>query len=366
VVIGTGVVTAISGLSMGLGAFIAGILLAETEYRREIEVTIEPFRGLLLGLFFVSIGASLDLSQVFSAPLKAFGLALGIILVKFCVNWIAGWILRLPARVSTEAALLLAPGGEFAFVIITAALAAKVLPSGAGADAMVAVTLSMFAVPLMGVLAKRLLTRPATLDLAEPEVPNIDGPAPDAIIIGFGRVGQLVGDMLHAHAIPYLAVDTDPGLVKRLRAEGRDIYWGNAARPEFLARCGLGKAKALIVTMDKLSDTEAIVRDARAAHPNLTIVARARDAHHATALYGLGVSDAVPETIEASLQLSEAVLVDMGVPMGKVIASIHEKRDEFRKLLQPAGERAEARHAIKMSLRMKEMNRRQPKSKPEE
>jgi len=141
---------------------------------------------------------------------------------------------------------------------------------------------------------------------------------------------------------------------------------GNAARPEFLARCGLGKAKALIVTMDKLSDTEAIVRDARAAHPNLTIVARARDAHHATALYGLGVSDAVPETIEASLQLSEAVLVDMGVPMGKVIASIHEKRDEFRKLLQPAGERAEARHAIKMSLRMKEMNRRQPKSKPEE
>ena len=366
VVIGTGVVTAISGLSMGLGAFIAGMLLAETEYRREIEVTIEPFRGLLLGLFFVSIGASLDLSQVFFAPLKAFGLALGIILVKFCVNWIAGWILRLPARVSTEAALLLAPGGEFAFVIITAALAAKVLPSGAGADAMVAVTLSMLAVPLMGVLAKRLLTRPATLDLAEPEVPSVDGPAPDAIIIGFGRVGQLVGDMLHAHAIPYLAVDTDPGLVKRLRAEGRDIYWGNAARSEFLSRCGLGKAKALIVTMDKPNDTEAIVRDARAAHPNLTIVARARDAHHATALYGLGVSDAVPETIEASLQLSEAVLVDMGVPMGKVIASIHEKRDEFRKLLQPAGERADARHAIKMSLRMKEMNRRQPKSKLEE
>jgi CPA2 family monovalent cation:H+ antiporter-2 len=110
---------------MGLGAFIAGILLAETEYRREIEVTIEPFKGLLLGLFFVSIGASLDLSQVFSAPLAAFGLALGIIFVKFCVNWLAGWIARLPVRVSTEAALMLAPGGEFAFVIITAAIAAK-------------------------------------------------------------------------------------------------------------------------------------------------------------------------------------------------------------------------------------------------
>jgi CPA2 family monovalent cation:H+ antiporter-2 len=366
VVIGTGVVTAASGLSMGLGAFIAGILLAETEYRREIEVTIEPFRGLLLGLFFVSIGASLDLSRVFSAPLKAFELAFGIILVKFCVNWIAGLILRLPARISTETALLLAPGGEFAFVIITAAAAAKVLPSGGGADAMVAVTLSMFAIPLMGVLAKSLPSRPSAAEPAGFATPEVNAPAPDAIIVGFGRVGQLVGDMLHAHAIRYLAIDTDPGLVKRLRAEGRDIYWGNATRPEYLARCGLDKTKALIITMDKPADAEDIVRDARAAHPDLTIVARARDAHHATSLYGLGVSDAVPETIEASLQLSEAVLVDMGIPMGEVIASIHEKRDEFRTLLQPAGDRAEARRAIKMSLRMKEMNKRQPKPNPEE
>ena len=365
VVIGTGVVTAISGLSMGLGAFIAGILLAETEYRREIEVTLEPFKGLLLGLFFVSIGASLDLSHVFSVPVRTFSLALGVILVKFCINWLAGWILRLPARVSTEAALMLAPGGEFAFVIVTAAVAAKALPAAAGAEVMVAVTLSMFAVPFMGWLAKRLPSRRSSVEPVEPLVPDVDGPAPDAIIVGFGRVGQLVGDMLSVHAIRYLAVDTDPGLVNRLRAEGRDIYWGNAARPEFLARCGLGKARALIITMAIPAGTEAIVRDSRAAHPDLTIVARARDANHATSLYGLGVSDAVPETIEASLQLSEAVLVDMGVPMGKVIASIHEKRDEFRKLLQPVAGRAKAEHAIKMSLRMKEMNKRQLKSKPE-
>jgi monovalent cation:H+ antiporter-2, CPA2 family len=364
VVIGTGVLTAASGLSMGLGAFIAGILLAETEYRREVEVTIEPFKGLLLGLFFVSIGASLDLSQVFSAPLAAFGLALGIILVKFCVNWLAGWIARLPMRVATEAALMLAPGGEFAFVIVTAAVAAKAMPAGTGAEAMIAVTLSMFAVPFLGALAKRLARRPA-----EPAAllePGVDGPAPDAIIVGFGRVGQLVGDMLHAHAIRYLAVDTDPSLVKRLRGEGRDIYWGNASRPEFLARCGLAKARALVITMDRPADAEDVVRAARAGSPDLIIVARARDAHHATQLYGLGVSDAVPETIEASLQLSEAVLVDMGIPMGKVIASIHEKRDEFRKILQPIADRAEAQHAIKMSLRIKEMNKRQPISKTEE
>ncbi len=346
VIIGTGVLTAASGLSMGLGAFIAGILLAETEYRREIEVTIEPFKGLLLGLFFVSIGASLDLSHVFSAPLAAFGLALGIIFVKFCVNWLAGWMARLPVRVSTETALMLAPGGEFAFVIVTAAVAAKAMPANAGAEAMIAVTLSMFAVPFLGALAKRLARRPAASEHALLE-PGKDGPAPDAIIVGFGRVGQLIGDMLHAHAIRYLAVDTDPGLVKRLRAEGRDIYWGNASRPEFLARCGLAKAKALIITMNKPADAEDIVRDARAGYPDLIIVARARDAHHATVLYGLGVSDAVPETIEASLQLSEAVLVDMGIPMGKVIASIHGKRDEFRKILQPIAGRAEAKQRHK-------------------
>jgi CPA2 family monovalent cation:H+ antiporter-2 len=366
VVIGTGVLTAASGLSMGLGAFIAGILLAETEYRREIEVTIEPFKGLLLGLFFVSIGASLDLSHISSAPLIAFGLALCIILVKFCVNWLAGWIARLPVGVSTEAALMLAPGGEFAFIIVTAAVAAKAVSTNAGAEAMIAVTLSMFAVPFLGVLAKRLARRPVALERAVVLEPSLDGPAPDAIIIGFGRVGQLVGDMLHVHAIRYVAVDTDAALVTRFRREGQDIYWGNASRPEFLARCGLARAKALIITMNKPADAENIVRDARAGHPDLIIVARARDARHATLLYSLGVSDAVPETIEASLQLSEAVLVDMGIPMGKVIASIHERRDEFRKFLQPVAGRAEARQAMKMSLRMKEMNKRQPKSKPEE
>jgi monovalent cation:H+ antiporter-2, CPA2 family len=359
VVIGTGVLTAASGLSMGLGAFIAGILLAETEYRREIEVTIEPFKGLLLGLFFVSIGASLDLSHIFSAPQMAFGLALCIILVKFCVNWLAGWTARLPVRVSTEAALMLASGGEFAFVVITAAVAAKAMPAGAGAKAMIAVTLSMFAVPFLGALAKRLARRPAASQPAAALLePDLDGLSPDAIIVGYGRVGQLVGDMLHTHAIRYLAVDTDPALVKKFRGEGRNIYWSNASRSEFLERCGLGKAKALIITMDNPADAEQIVRDARAGHPELIIVARARDAHHATQLYGIGVSDAVPETIEASLQLAEAVLVDMGIPMGKVIASIHEKRDEFRQILQPIAGRAEARQAIKMSLRVKEMNKR--------
>jgi monovalent cation:H+ antiporter-2, CPA2 family len=360
VVIGTGVESAAIGLSMGLGAFIAGILLAETEYRREIEVTIDPFRGLLLGLFFVSVGASLNLSKIYSAPLTAFGLALSIILIKFCVNWLAGLIAGLPVRVGTEAALMLAPGGEFAFVIITAGVAVRAIPQPLGADAMIAVTLTMLAIPALGALAKRLARRPAAAELGESE-PSVDAAAPEAIIVGYGRVGQLVGDMLQGHGIGYLAIDTDAALVARFRREGRDIFWGNASRPEFLARCGLATAKALIITMNKPAEAENIVSAARARRPDLIIVARARDAQHATELYRLGVSDAVPETIEASLQLSEAVLVDMGIPMGKVIASIHEKRDEFRKILQPMGSSAEARQAVKVSLRVKGIGKRQPK-----
>ncbi|MCI0467056.1 MAG: cation:proton antiporter [Beijerinckiaceae bacterium] len=361
VVIGTGVVTAASGLSMGLGAFIAGVLLAETEYRREIEVTIDPFRGLLLGLFFVSIGASLDLSKVFSTPLAAFGIALSIILVKFCVTWLAGRIARLPPRVVTEAALMLAPGGEFAFVIITAAITARAIPEAAGADAMIGVTLSMFAVPFLGALGARLARRPAE-ELEPPALPEPDAarPDPEAIIVGFGRVGQLVGDMLQTHGIRYLAVDTDAAMVTRFRREGRDIYWGNASRPGFLDRCGLARAKALIITMNKPAAAEVIVSIARAGHPSLIIVARARDAQHATVLYRLGVSDAVPETIEASLQLSEAVLVDIGIPMGKVIASIHEKRDEFRKILQPVAASASTGRGARKPLRIREPGRRQP------
>ena len=182
--------------------------------------------------------------------------------------------------------------------------------------------------------------------------------APRALLIGFGRVGQLVGGMLKKHEIPFLAVDENVAVVRNHRPRGVDITWGNARRLDFLERCGLATASALLITIDDADGVEEIVRQARARRPDLTIVARARDAEGAARLYKLGVSDAVPETIEASLQLSEAVLSDMGVPMGLVIASIHEKRDEYRKMLQPVAGLAEQRRAIKMSMRVKDMNRR--------
>jgi CPA2 family monovalent cation:H+ antiporter-2 len=174
------------------------------------------------------------------------------------------------------------------------------------------------------------------------------------IIVGYGRVGQLVGEMLSRHSISFVAIDDDAKLVARERQAGAYVYWGNAARREFLQRCGIAQAAALVVTTNSPHAAEEIVALARAARPDITIVARARDAHHATVLYGLGVTDAIPETIEASLQLSEAVLVDVGVPMGHVIASIHERRDEFRRLLQPvAGPPTRERRAVRLSTRVK-------------
>lgn len=366
VVISAAVLSARFGLSMGLGAFIAGVLLAETEFRREIEVTIEPFKGLLLGLFFVSVGADLDLSEVLAEPIWTFGLALGFIIVKFAVAWLIGRMLRLSTPTSTETALMLSPGGEFAFIIIASALASKAMPSATAAHVTVAVTVSMFAVPALGFLGRRLGRPQAAAEPLEPLPPLEHDHPHDAILVGYGRVGRLVGEMLQAHDLRYLAIDTDAALVKRFRSQGVDIYWGNAMRADFLARCGLARAKALIITMDKPSDAERIVRLARSEYPHLTIVARARDAHHATLLYKLGVTDAVPETIEASLQLSEAVLVEMGIPMGLVIASIHEKRDEFRKILQPVALRAEERRVTKLSLRIKEAGRRKPRSTAED
>jgi CPA2 family monovalent cation:H+ antiporter-2 len=338
VVIGAGLVAAWSGLSMALGAFIAGLLLAETEFRREIEVTIEPFKGLLLGLFFVSVGASLDLSLLVASPALILAVAVGLVAIKALVLIALGRLFKAPARVAREVAFLLGPGGEFAFVMISAATAGGVIAPEAGHTALVAVTLTMLLIPLLARLGERLAQGEAAPGAAaaafEPPPENHEA---RVIIVGYGRVGALIGDMLARHKISYIAVDSDAKLIARARSEGAPIYFGDATRSEFLRRCGIDVARALVVTMDAPRANETVVKTARSLRADLTIIARARDAAHAKTLYEFGVTDAVPETIEASLQLSEAVLVDIGVPMGLVIASIHERRDEYRKFLIESG-----------------------------
>ena len=333
VVIGAGLVSALAGLSMALGAFIAGLLLAETEYRHEVEVTIEPFKGLLLGLFFVSVGTSLDLSVLAERPAAVLGVAAGLIGIKGAVVLGAARLFGLAGRRAAESALLLAGGGEFAFVILAAAMAGQVVDRATGETMLVAATLSMMAIPGLAAIGLRLGGRRTAETTLAAEPPGGVGETPRVLVVGYGRVGKLVGEMLGRHQIPWLAAEREPRLVEAGRRAGETIFYGDASRPEFLVRCGLERAPALVVTMDSPDGVEAVVGAAREMRADLTIVARARDARQAQRLYDLGATDAVPETVEASLQLSEAVLVEIGVPMGPVIASIHERRDEFRKAL---------------------------------
>ena len=348
VVIGTGAITAASGLSMSLGAFLAGLLLAETEFRREIEVTIEPFKGLLLGLFFVSIGVGLDLSTVIDRPGIVLAICCGTVLIKAAIVFGLGLLFKLPRGVAIEIALLLGPSGEFAFVLVGQAAAAGLLPAPVAHLTTVAVTLTMMVIPLLARLGERLGRGPAVaLGLAEAAVPPPEDGEARVIIVGYGRVGRLVGEMVASHGLPFLAVDDDARLVRREREAGAPIYYGDATRREFLDRCGLAQARGLVVTLNDPLIAKDVVVAARAARADLTIVARARDADHARVLYDLGATDAVPETIEASLQLSEAALLDMGVAAGYVIASIHAKRDAYRALLNAPRADGRERRAIR-------------------
>ena len=336
VIIGAGMVSALSGLSMALGAFVAGVLLAETEYRHEVEVKIEPFKGLLLSLFFVSLGIRLDLSLLFANPVLILGVALGLLVVKGVIVFAGGLAMRLGVKASAEAALILAAGGEFAFVVLDNAMGAQVVPRDIGQAVLVSATLTMFLIPALSAIGARFGRKSSTQtsEAPKPAADRLD-PEPEGLVlvVGYGRVGKLVAEMLNRHALPWTAVERDARLVEQGRRDGSRIYYGDASRLELLERCGLATARAVVVTMDAPEAAEAVVAAVRGARPELAIVARARDARHAARLYELGATDVVPETIEASLQMSEAVLVDIGVPMGLVIASIHERRDEYRKIL---------------------------------
>ncbi len=355
VVVGAGVAAQAAGLSMSLGALIAGILLAETEYRREIEINIEPFKGLLLGVFFVGVGIGLDLDVLAAEPVLVFGLALGVIAIKAVLIFGLARAWGLSARAAIETALVLGPAGEFAFVIVNTSLVEGVATPAFTQAVLVAATISMFAVPLAAMLGQRL----AWASSAPPAPTLVPGAEPDAkdasvLIVGFGRVGRLVAEMLKEHGQTFIAVDTDPTAVAAGRRDGYDVSYGDAARAEMLSLCGIETIKALVVTMDAPTKVDDVVIAARAQRDDLIVIARARDDRHAARLYGLGVTDAVPETTEASLQLAENTLVDLGVPMGLVLASIHERRDQYRAMFQaaiPEDRRNRATRALRASVK---------------
>ena len=341
VIVGAGVAAGLAGLSMALGAFVAGLLLAETEFDKAIQTTIEPFKGLLLGVFFFTVGMNIDVREFAREPFWLIASVLGLIGIKAIIVIGLARLFRLSWAAAIETGLLLGPGGEFAFVAIGMATTVGLVSAGVSSFTLAVTSLTMALIPLLSLVARRLSARAERSKVLDPELAVAPrGGKGHAIVIGHGRVGQVVCDMLEEHRFPFLAVDTDPTAVAEFRRRGREVYYGDATNSAFLDSCGLADAAATIVTIRTREGIDDIVKLVRSRRPDVVIVSRARDADHARHLYEIGVTDAVPETIEASLQLSEASLVSLGLPTGPVIASIHQKRDEFRHELQDAAARA--------------------------
>ena len=333
VVIGASLATAAAGLSPIVGALIAGLLIAETEYHSEVEGIIEPFKGLALGVFLITVGMSIDLATVWD-NLGLFATAvIGVLVFKALVT---GILLRLMgARRSTaaETGILMASPSETTLIILAAASSALLIQPGTAQFWQVVTAIGLTITPLLAKLGRVVARRVEPV----PELPPEDTGERRVIIIGAGRVGRLVAQMLEAHGKPHVALDSDADLVQRAKAGGIRAVFGDAARGDALDRLEVGDALAVVLTMDEPILAQRLVSKLRAEYPDLLIVARARDTGHAARLYRAGASHAVPETLESSLQLSEAVLVDIGVAMGPVIASIHEKRDEYRVRIEEEG-----------------------------
>ena len=338
VVIVASLVTAAVGLSPLMGALLAGILIAETDYHSEVEVMTAPFRGLALGIFLITVGMSVDLRLVAANAWALIAGVAGVVIVKAVVT---SGLLRLSGArkgVAAEVGVLMASPSETTLIVLAAAASAQLISRDTAAFWQIVTAIGLTITPLLAKLGQLAASRVDRAADAEPSVAVPGADQPIAIIMGFGRVGRLVAEMLTAHGRPYLAVDSNIDVVAACRREGIPILFGDVARAELLDRLNLGHASALILTMDDPVLTVRLTQKVRSWCPDLTVVARARDAAHAAELYRAGVTDAVPETLESSLQLSEAVLVDLGMAMGPVIASIHEKREEMRKEIMALGE----------------------------
>jgi CPA2 family monovalent cation:H+ antiporter-2 len=341
VIIAAGVVASQAGLSMELGGFVAGLLLAETEYRKAVEATIEPVKALLIGIFFFTVGMAIDIRALLREPLLLAGAVAGLIAVKSLLIVGLARLFRLSWPVAVEMGLLLGAGGEFAFVGLVLAAGWNLIDHSTASFALTVTAVTMALIPLLSHFARRFASRLRAAGAAPSELMmRPTGRQRHAIVVGYGRVGKVVCALLKEHGIPYIAADSDASMVTRDRRDGHDVYYGDAADQKFLEICGLADAAGVIITIHTHHLIDDIVEHVRALRPDVLIVSRARDADHARHLYRLGATDAVPEAIEASLQLSEAALVGLGLPMGPVIASIHEKRDEIRHALQQAARAA--------------------------
>ena len=309
-VLGTAVLMEKIGLSMAMGAFVAGLLVADSEFRHQVVAEIHPFRGLLLGLFFMSMGMSLELGQFFAKPLVSVGLVLMLILTKAVVLWPLANLSGHKGGTGLAIALLLAQSGEFALVLFAVAFEAALLNDELFQQLLVIVVLSMLATPPIAALAYRLAASRRG-DAMVKEFAEEDVASASIVIVGFGRVGRRVGQILEMRKVPYVAVDNEADVVKRERSAGRSVFYGDARQPDVLKSLGVGDTGLIVVTVDNFQLAEQVVSSLHRTFPKLEILARGHDLEHCRTLQAQGAGLAVSENLEASIALAHAALAQV-------------------------------------------------------
>ncbi|MSP48978.1 MAG: glutathione-regulated potassium-efflux system protein KefB [Alphaproteobacteria bacterium] len=353
IVVGTAALAHFAGLSTSLGAFLAGVLLSDSSYRHELQANIEPFEGLLLGFFFMSVGMSANLPLVLGEPaLIAAGVA-GLVVLKAAIVFALGRLAGQDNRTALRFALALPQGSEFSFVLFGVAVAAGTLGQAEADRVMLIVALSMAATPLVFAAAEKLIV-PRLSRPTQPDYDRIESSGTPVIICGFGRMGQIVGRLLRLQGIPFTALDKDPAQVEVLRRFGTKVYFGDSTRLEMLRAAGAGEAKIMVIAVDKLDETLRLADIARRHFPHLKVLSRARNRRHAHLLMDRGLTAVVRETFHSSLKLSAIVLAELGVPEERIKRALdvfaeHDERtlkqahafyQDERKVIQSAQEAA--------------------------
>jgi monovalent cation:proton antiporter-2 (CPA2) family protein len=336
-VLGTAVLMEGIGLSMAMGAFVAGLLVADSEFRHQVVAEIQPFRGFFLGLFFMSMGMSLELEQLFSTPLLSVGLVLMLMACKAGILWPLARLLGLTGTTGLAVALLLAQSGEFALVVFAVAFEAALLEEALFQQLLVIVVLSMLATPPVAGLAQRLAASRKGLRV-EHAVTERDAASAPVVIIGFGRVGRRVGQILEMRGVPYVAVDREADVVERERGAGRPVFYGDARQPDVLTSLGVGETALIVVTVDDFELAEQVVSSLHRTLPEVAILARGHDLRRCRILQARGARLAVSENLEASIALAHAALTELvGDDVENDLAI-----EQFRKVYF-SGERGEER-----------------------
>jgi len=320
-------------LSMGLGAFAAGMLLANSPYREQLDTDIQPFKGLLLGLFFIAIGMTMDLRLLAASPGSIVAMSVALLAIKTLVLFVVARALKVAGRDALRFALLLSQGGEFAFVLFTQAGALNLLEPTMIARLNLVVALSMAATPLLLKLLQRLWPAAPRSQRSVADEPAPHG-QPAVILAGFGRFGQIIGRILVSRRIPFTALDSNPDHIDTVRRFGNEVYFGDVTRLDLLHTAGLAHARLMVLAIDDVQASLRAVRLIREHFPHITLIVRARDRYHAYSLMAEGVEHVIRETLDSSLRAAQTTLAQLGMPETTAIDLVRTFREVDERLLR--------------------------------